>query len=98
MAGVYENGTVAIITKEATGALAEIHHRMPLFLPDSEWKRWLDPQLSDESALRTIISEGLSPEQAHLVADPVSTRVNKIANNGAELILPIELGEQETLL
>jgi len=33
-----------------------------------------------------------------LVADPVSTRVNKIVNNGAELVLPIELGEQETLL
>jgi putative SOS response-associated peptidase YedK len=71
---------------------------MPLFLPHSEWKRWLDPQLNDESALRAIISEGLSPEQAHLVADPVSARVNKIANNGAELVLPIELGEQETLL
>ena len=98
MAGVYENGTVAIITKEATGSLAEIHHRMPLFLPDSEWKRWRDPPLTDASALRTILSDGLSPEQAHLVADPVSTRVNKIANNGAELILPIELGEQETLL
>jgi putative SOS response-associated peptidase YedK len=98
MAGVYENGTVAIITKEATGSLADIHHRMPLFLPESAWTRWLDPRVSDESVLRGIVSEGLSPEQAALVADPVSTRVNKIVNNGAELILPIELGEQETLL
>ena len=71
---------------------------MPLFLPHSEWQRWLDPRVSDESVLRGIIADGLSPEQAHLVADPVSTRVNKIAHNGAELILPIELGEQETLL
>ena len=98
MAGIYENGTVAIITKEATGALADIHHRMPLFLPESTWQRWLDPKLTAESELREIISEGLTPESAGLVADPVSTRVNKIVNNGAELVLPIELGEQETLL
>lgn len=31
MAGIYENGTAAIITKEAEGFLASIHHRMPLF-------------------------------------------------------------------
>jgi len=98
MAGIYENGTVAIITKEATGALADIHHRMPLFLPESTWQRWLDLKLTAESELREIISEGLTPESAGLVADPVSTRVNKIVNNGAELVLPIELGEQETLL
>jgi len=98
MAGVYENGTVAIITREATGSLADIHHRMPLFLPQSAWKEWLDPQNNEESALREIIAEGLTPEQAGLVADPVSTRVNKIVNNGAELLHPIELGEQETLL
>jgi len=98
MAGIYENGTVAIITKEATGALANIHHRMPLFLPNSTWRRWLDPKLTVESELREILSEGLTPESAGLVADPVSTRVNKIVNNGAELVLPIELGEQETLL
>jgi hypothetical protein len=32
------------------------------------------------------------------VADPVSKRVNRISNNGAELVTAIELGERETLL
>lgn len=98
MAGVYENGTVAIITKEATGALAKIHNRMPLFLPVQEWKLWLDSDLNDLSELQALLQMGLSPEDAGLVADPVSTKVNKIANNGVELTKAIELGEQETLI
>ena len=98
MAGIYENGTAAIITKEATGHLAKIHNRMPLFLPEDEWERWLDPRMTEVSTLRGILSEGLSPEAAGLTADPVSPRVNKIANNGVDLISPIEIGEQQTLL
>lgn len=98
MAGVYENGTVAIITKEATGSFAAIHNRMPLFLPRDEWPIWLNSTTTDTSILRGLLNEGLSPEAAGLVADPVSTRVNKIANNGADLVAPIELGEQQTLL
>ena len=98
MAGVYENGTAAIITREATGALSAIHHRMPLFLPREDWQLWLDSQVSDVSELQAVIGAGLSPEAAGLVADPVSTRVNKIANNGPDLVRPIELGEQQTLL
>ena len=98
MAGVYENGTAAIITKEATGALAKIHNRMPLFLPKHEWKLWLDSDFNDVSELQALLHMGLSPEDAGLVADPVSTKVNKIANNGLELTKAIELGEQETLI
>ena len=98
MAGVYENGTAAIITKEATGALAKIHNRMPLFLPEQEWKLWLDSDFNDVSELQALLHMGLSPEDVGLVADPVSTKVNKIANNGQELTKAIELGEQETLI
>lgn len=98
MAGVFENGSVAIVTKEATGALATIHNRMPLFLPEDDWEIWLDSDVHDVALLRGVINQGLSPEEAELVADPVSTRVNKIANNGIELIEPIQLGEQQTLL
>lgn len=98
MAGIYENGTAAIITKEATGAFAAIHNRMPLFLSPEDWEHWLDSEVSDVSELQGILHAGLSPEQAGLVADPVSTRVNKIAHNGPELATPIELGDQQTLL
>ena len=98
MAGVFENGSAAIVTKQATGALATIHNRMPLFLPEDDWEMWLDSDVHDVALLRGLINQGLSPEGAGLIADPVSTRVNKIANNGIELIEPIQLGEQQTLL
>lgn len=98
MAGIYENGTVAIITKEATGAFAAIHNRMPLFLPLDEWEFWLDSKVTDVSELQDVVQSGLSPEAAGLIAEPVSTRVNKIVNNGPELVQPIELGEQQTLM
>jgi hypothetical protein len=39
----------------------------------------------------------LDEPDAGLVAQPVSPRVNVVANNGPELIIPIELGEPETL-
>jgi hypothetical protein len=32
-----------------------------------------------------------------LIAHPVSSRVNLVANNGEDLITPIELGEPTTL-
>ena len=98
MAGIYENGTVAIITKDATGSLATIHNRMPLFLPENQWEHWLDPAVTQVSTLRGILSEGLTPESAQLIAEPVSTKVNKIANNCADLVAPIELGDAPTLL
>ena len=34
---------------------------------------------------------------AGLMAQPVASRVNVVANNGPELIIPIELGAPETL-
>ena len=98
MAGIYENGTAAIITKEAEGFLAGIHHRMPLFLPSDDWHRWLDPKITDEVSARDLINHGLSPESAGLNAHPVSNQVNFVRNNSASLLVEIPLGEAQTLL
>ncbi|CAB4614418.1 MAG: DUF159 family protein [Actinobacteria bacterium] len=103
-AGIYDswidsNGEIfesaAIITREAVGKLAPIHHRMPTFLPRDRWDTWLDPELREIDAIRELL-EFPDPTGA-LQADPVSTRVNFVRNNGPELIVPIELGEPETL-
>jgi putative SOS response-associated peptidase YedK len=98
MAGIYENGTAAIITKEAEGFLADIHHRMPLFLPKADWQRWLDPKINDEVSARDFIPHGLAPESAGLNAYPVSNQVNFVRNNSASLLTEIPLGEAQTLL
>ena len=104
LAGIYDrwvdsNGEIfesaAIITREAEGSLAKIHHRMPTFLPADRWDAWLDPEQKDVATLQGLL-DFLEPTQ-YLIADPVSTRVNYVRNNGPELITPIEIQEQQTL-
>ncbi len=103
-AGIYDrwvdtNGEIfesaAIITREAVGFLATVHHRMPTFLPPDRWDLWLSPELTDVNEVRSLME--LSDPAAGLAAHPVSTLVNATRNNGPELIEEIELGEPETL-
>jgi putative SOS response-associated peptidase YedK len=87
--------SAAIITREAVGELATIHSRMPVFMPEDRWDLWLDPKNRE---IETLISLMDNPDPAAgLVTRPVATRVNLVANNGAELIEAIELGEAQTL-
>jgi putative SOS response-associated peptidase YedK len=87
--------SASIITREAVGELATIHSRMPVMLPEDRWDSWLDPTMRDSEAALEMLR--LDRPDYGLVAHPVSSRVNLVANNGAELITPIELGEPTTL-
>jgi len=87
--------SVTIITRDAVGDLAKVHNRMPLFLPRERWGAWMDSNVTDVEEIRTLMQ--VPDPDAHLRYWPVSTLVNSIRNNGAELIAPIELGEPETL-
>lgn len=75
--------TCSVLTADAVGQLAGIHQRMPLVLSPRVWVRWLDPDLAD-------VTDLLAPPPSDLVASlelrPVSTAVNKVGNNGAELV------------
>ena len=92
--GTYKE-SAAIITRPAVEFLATVHHRMPTFLPQERWGAWLDPSLNQVEEIRGLME--LSEPARGLRAYPVSSRVNSTANNGADLIAPIELGEPETL-
>jgi len=88
--------TCSIITTDAVGQLTEIHDRMPLVLPQSAWQQWLDPDLADVSDLLTSPDEDLVRT---LELRPISDAVNKVGNNGPDLIERVELGQdQPTLL
>jgi len=87
--------SVAIITRDAVGDLAKVHNRMPLFLPRNRWEKWMDSELTEVEEVREMMV--IPKPDDHLRYWPVSTLVNSIRNNGAELIAPIELGEPETL-
>ena len=92
--GSYQE-SAAIITRPAVEFLATVHHRMPTFLPRNRWDAWLDPALNKVDEIRGLMD--LAEPALGLSAYPVSSRVNSTANNGSQLIAPIELGEPETL-
>jgi putative SOS response-associated peptidase YedK len=87
--------SASIITREAVSPLAQIHHRMPTFLPKDRWDAWLDSSLIDIAQIRKLMDVA-SPADG-IQAHPVSKAVNLVRNNGPELTIPVELGEPETL-
>jgi len=87
--------SAAIITREAVGELATIHSRMPVFMPKDRWDSWLDPKNREIETLISLMD--ISDPAAGLFTRPVASKVNLVANNGAELIQAIELGDAQTL-
>ena len=81
--------TCTIITTDAVGDLARVHDRMPLILAPGEWDRWLDP---DAPAPADLLAA--PPATAGIAMREVSTMVNKVGNNGPELIAPVDRGNQ----
>ena len=75
------------VPASATGALTEIHERMPLVLPRDRWAEWLDPAREDVEALALPTPPELVET---LEIRPVSTAVNNVANNGPELLARAE--------
>lgn len=75
--------TCAVVTTEPNAKLASIHDRMPVVLPPSAWGRWLDPEFADTAALRALLAPAPASDFA---LHPVSTLVNKVANNVPECI------------
>lgn len=76
-----------IITAPAAGALTDIHDRMPLVLPRTAWGRWLDPAVADPADLLSSWDEVAGE---HLELRPVPALVNKVDNNGPELLERVE--------
>jgi len=81
--------TCSVITTDAVGEFARIHDRMPLILPESDWRRWLDPEAPAPQQLLTA-----SPDIGPMAMRQVTTLVNAVANNGPELIEPVGPGNQ----
>ena len=85
-----ELDTVAIVTTAATGGLAELHDRVPVTILGEDFARWLDP---DESAADDAAALLRPPVDGAFAWHPVSTAVNRVANDNAQLILPIAAEE-----
>ena len=74
--------TVTVLTTEANGAVAPVHHRMPVILPAADCGRWL---LGVDVELGPYPAEDMS-------AHPVSTWVNNARNDDPECVAVAPLG------
>jgi putative SOS response-associated peptidase YedK len=77
--------TCALITTEPNATMAPIHDRMPVIVRPDDFERWLSPDSSPDDA-RALVR----PYDGPMRAWKVSTRVNKIGNEGGDNIRPIE--------
>jgi len=81
-------GTVALMTTEARGPAAAVHHRMPLTVPGALVADWLDPSGPPPAAL---LGE-LAAATVDVTAVRVGRRVNDVRNEGPDLVRPIADG------
>jgi putative SOS response-associated peptidase YedK len=81
-----ELDTVAIVTAPASADLTVLHHRVPVTIAASDFERWLDCREDDAEAAMTLL---MPPREGEFVWHEVSIRVNHVANDDAQLILPI---------
>jgi len=75
-----------IVTRPAAGIVSAIHERMPALIAAPDYVAWLDPANHDRAALEALLG---GPPAVELAAHPVSRRVNRPANEGAELTAPV---------
>lgn len=78
--------TVALMTTEATGRAASVHHRMPLLVPADLLDDWLAP---DAPAGRGLL-DALRAAESDVEIVRVARRVNDVRNDDAELVRPVE--------
>jgi putative SOS response-associated peptidase YedK len=84
--GGRELETCTILTTAANSVMRPIHHRMPVVLPERDWKIWLDLDADQAQRLHAL----LEPCPAELlVAHPVSPQVNRPQFDGPACLEPI---------
>lgn len=79
--------TCTILTGEPNSLVRPIHDRMPVVIPEANWDRWLAPGEIDLDVARSLAA--VHPSSA-MSLHPVSTLVNNVANNSADLLTPLE--------
>jgi putative SOS response-associated peptidase YedK len=85
-----ELDTVAIVTAPASADLAVLHHRVPVTIAPVDFERWLDCRDDSTDAVMALLTP---PQEGEFAWHEVSTRVNRVANDDTQLILPITAEE-----
>jgi putative SOS response-associated peptidase YedK len=87
-----ELDTVAIVTTAARGGLATLHPRVPVTIAPGDHARWLDGDAIDANEAVLLLR---AADDSEFVWHEVSARVNRVANDDAQLILPISEEQAE---
>lgn len=97
MAGLWEANDIAfgqrvetfcVVTAEARGRMAELHHRVPVILEKEAIAHWMGPDDDAADAVMTSNADGL------LDTYPVDKRVGRVGENDARLIDRVAVEEQ----
>jgi putative SOS response-associated peptidase YedK len=78
--------TATILTTGPNAPMRRLHHRMPVILDRADLDAWLAPDASIEEVMTLLLP---APDNA-LRIWPVSTAVNRVGNDGPELLVPID--------
>ncbi len=87
-----EIDTGCLLTTHANESFSKIHHRLPVIIQPDNFDRWLDCMNSEPSDVVDLLQPVADD---FLEAIPVSDLVNKVANSGPAVQVPIELEEIE---
>ena len=71
-----------ILTTDSQGPLSQLHHRMPVRLPEEYWNDWLDPDADPDMVIQT------QEDGEDLIFWEVDRVVNSNRARGPELIAP----------
>jgi putative SOS response-associated peptidase YedK len=75
MAGLWQDGHYVVLTRNAGGEVAEIHHRMPVLLDGNDAQQWL--------------TKGKLADAPDLTRTAVSPRINQTKNDDPGCLAPV---------
>ena len=78
--------TCTIVTTTPNEAVADLHDRMPVLIPDNAWERWLQPTATAPDELLAMLQP---TDDIALRIYPVNRDVNDVRRDGPELIEPL---------
>jgi len=83
--------TCAILTRDASPSVAQVHDRMPVVLPDELLVRWVRADVDKADEVASMVKLAQSKFDHY----PVSTRLNSAKSDDPELIAPVQQGEAD---
>ena len=80
-----EIDTIAVVTTQAQGEIADIHHRAPVAIPEDAFSVWLETPEQQAEMVTSLLAPAAPSAWC---ATEVGSQVNSVRNDGPSLIAP----------